>query len=284
MNTLLLFLALVSINEKPAYRITDANGNTIAYEKMVQELSASDMVFFGELHNNSIAHWMELCVTEDLFKLKGQNLILTAEMLESDNQVLVDEYVSGRIKAKSFVADARLWPNHETDYAPLVDFARDNKLKFVAANIPRRYASLVNEYGFAVLDSLSPEAKSWIAPLPVAYDPEVPCYKKMMGMGGMMGKKPNENFPKAQAIKDATMAHFILKYWKEGMLALHFNGSYHSDYHEGTIWYLKQKNSKLRIKNITTLEMDDISKDIPEAEKGRADYYLLVPSNMTKTY
>ncbi|MEZ4981018.1 MAG: ChaN family lipoprotein [Saprospiraceae bacterium] len=45
---------------------------------------------------------------------------------------------------------ARLWSNYKTDYAPLVDFAKENDLQFVATNIPRRYASLVymNRFDF----------------------------------------------------------------------------------------------------------------------------------------
>ena len=38
----------------------------------------------------------------------------------------------------------------------------------------------------------------------------------------------------AQAMKDATMAHFILKNWEPGKTFLHFNGSYHSDNFQGT--------------------------------------------------
>ena len=47
---------------------------------------------------------------------------------------------------------ARLWNNFKTDYKPLVDFAKDNNLKFIATNIPRRFASLVFKGGFEVLE------------------------------------------------------------------------------------------------------------------------------------
>ena len=57
----------------------------------------------------------------------------------------------------------------------------------------------------------------------------------------------NQNLPKAQAIKDATMAHFILENWEKGKTFIHYNGSYHSDNFEGIVWYLKQENPNLYI-------------------------------------
>jgi hypothetical protein len=79
--------------------------------------------------------------------------------------------------------------------------------------------------------------KSWIAPLPIPYDSTLPGYVKMIEM---MGGHGGANMPKAQASKDATMAHFSLKAWKPGKLLIHYNGAYHSDYYEGIMWYLKR--------------------------------------------
>jgi uncharacterized iron-regulated protein len=195
----------------------------------------------------------------------------------------LDEYLEGRCSVKNFEKEAKLWKNYKTDYKPLVDIAKDNNLDFVATNIPRRYASLVYKQGFEVLDSLSPEAKILIASLPVAYDPDLPGYKAMLeGMEGM-GSHASPNLPKAQAIKDATMAYFILENWQEGKVFIHYNGAYHSNDYEGIVWYLKQGNPDLKILTITTVEQDTIS-DLNDEYKNLADYILCVPANMTKTY
>ena len=39
--------------------------------------------------------------------------------------------------------DARPWANYETDYAPLVHFAKDVGMPVIAANAPRRYVGAV---------------------------------------------------------------------------------------------------------------------------------------------
>jgi uncharacterized iron-regulated protein len=55
-----------------------------------------------------------------------------------------------------------LWTNFKTDYKPLVDLAKENKLNFVASNVPRSFAKLVYKGGFEALDSLSDEEKAWM--------------------------------------------------------------------------------------------------------------------------
>jgi uncharacterized iron-regulated protein len=279
---LALYVFMVSMaSDKPAYQLFDVRCKKTTYEKLLKDAAECQVVLFGELHNNPISHWMELQLTKDLFKLKKQNLVLGAEMFESDNQLLLDQYMKGEITADTFAAKARLWPNYATDYKPLVEFARNTNLKFVATNIPRKYASRVFKYGFEVLDTLSEQQKALMAPLPIEYDPELDCYKKMLEME--MSGMASPNLPRSQAIKDATMAHFISKNIGEGKLLLHFNGSYHSDNFEGIMWYLKRLDPYMKILTIATIESADL-KILPDEYLLLADYILVVPEDMTKTY
>jgi len=279
----LFFLLTAMKGDKPAYKFFNADGKAVKYKTVLKEVMNADIVFFGELHNNPISHWFEHEITKDIFAEKQDKLVLGAEMFESDNQLLLDEYLAGMIKKKSFEDEARLWNNYKTDYKPLVEFAKENKLPFIATNVPRRYASLVNKKGFEGLDSLSNEAKKFIAPLPVNYDPEVSCYKSMIEMMGGMGGHVTANIPKAQAIKDATMAHFILENWEKGKTFLHYNGAYHSDNYEGIVWWIIQAKPGLNIITITTVEQDTIT-DLSEESVGLADFIIAVPGDMTKTY
>lgn len=268
-------------DDKPAYRIFNREGKSVDYDKMLKEIRKADIVFFGELHNNSICHWLELQVTKDLYS-KQQNLALAMEMFEADNQIVLDEYLNGTIEEKHLLKEAKMWENYKTDYKPLVDFAKKNKLKVIASNMPRRYANLVYRKGINALDSLPEEAKKWIAPLPIEVDLELPGYKSLMASDNNHAGSGNpENMAKSQAVKDATMAHFILKN-KKGTI-LHFNGAYHSKNDEGIIWYLKKANSSLKTVTIHTVEQDTIDK-LEESNKNAADFIICVPNDMTKTY
>jgi uncharacterized iron-regulated protein len=268
--------------QKPAYALFDKNGQQVHYAMMLEKALASDVVLFGELHNNPIAHWLQIELARDLFEQAGGGLTLGAEMFETDNQLMLDEYLGGLIAERNFMAEAKLWNNYETDYRPLVEFAREHQLRFIATNIPRRYAALVSREGFEGLENLDPEAKRLIPPLPVPYDPELPGYKAMLEMGGMPGHV-NENFPKAQAIKDATMAHFIYQNLIGDGIFLHFHGTYHSNNYEGIVWYLNQLSDRLLLMTISTVEQDDIS-ELEADFAGQSDFIIVVPATMTKTY
>jgi len=273
--------------DKPAYKVFTGKGKKSDYKDILKDAGRADVVFFGELHDNPVAHWLELEITKDIHTDKGKELILAAEMFETDNQLIIDEYFSDIIKESSFEREVRLWKNYQTDYKPLISFAKEKGLKFVASNIPRRYASLVASGGFETLQKLSPEALKYIAPLPVEYDPELPCYKDMLNMdgaiGGGMENKVNENLPKAQAIKDATMARSIANFRNAGQTVIHYNGSYHSDRHMGIIWYLNRYSPGVKVMTITTVLQDDIDK-MNDESLGLADYVIVIPSSMTRTY
>ena len=109
----------------------------------------------------------------------------------------------------------------------------------------------------------------------------------------MMGDHGSPNIVKAQAIKDATMAHNIMKYVparKKFSLKsavdqkfLHYNGAYHSDFHEGIEWQIHQINKKTRVSTISTVMSSDPTK-FPKDHLGRADFIIVVDEDMTRTY
>ncbi|TRZ70765.1 MAG: hypothetical protein D4R97_07785, partial [Bacteroidetes bacterium] len=177
-------------------------------------------------------------------------------------------------------------PNYKTDYAPIVDFAAKKGIKFIATNIPRRYSAVVNLKGFEGLDSINSVERGMIAPLPLKYNSELDCYKKIGDMFKGSKTHMGENIPRAQAIKDATMAHFILKNLADGYVFYHINGSYHSENYEGIVWYLKEYNKRnatdLKILTITTVEQDDLG-ELEKDNLGKADFIVCIPEDMTKT-
>jgi uncharacterized iron-regulated protein len=274
----LFYSIAIFAQQKPAYILYNADGKKISYKKMIRDLAKKDIVLFGEIHNNAIAHWLELAVAKDLSEKR--NLIFGAEMFEADNQQALNDYLAGKLTAKGLDSAARLWSNYKTDYAPLVNFAKEKNAAFVATNIPRRYASLVSKKGFEALDTLSPMEKTWMAPLPMDYDAQLPGYVKMVEM---MGGHGGPNMPKAQATKDATMAYFILQSFKPGKLFIHYNGSFHSENYDGINWYLKKKQPDLKYATITTLSQKDIKTLLAE-NKGKAGYIICVDEDMTNTY
>ncbi len=164
----LTFLLWMNAQNKPAYILYNTKGKKISFKKMIKTLQMKDIALFGEFHDNPICHWLELEVTKELMQYR--DLVLGAEMFERDNQQALDMYLNGTINDRGLDSMARLWKNYKTDYAPLVNFAKENKIVFAATNIPRRYAALVAKGGFEALDTISAVEKSWMAPLPIDYE------------------------------------------------------------------------------------------------------------------
>lgn len=263
---------------KPAYILYNDKGKQVSYGKMLKQLLKQEVVLFGEIHNNPISHWLELKIAKDCGERRA--ILLGAEMFERDNQQPLNHYLEEKITAKGLDSLARLWKNYKTDYAPLVNYAKENKVGFVATNVPRKLASMVSKGGFEALNTLSPLEKTWVARLPIAYDPNLPGYQKMLTM---MGDHASPNMAKAQALKDATMAHSILEHLNMDELFIHYHGSYHSEFHEGIMWYLKQARATMRIATIATVSQKDIQSLLPE-HWGKADYIICVEEDMTGTY
>lgn len=303
-STLLFLFGLLAFSfrpDKPAYRLYDAKTKAVSYDQLLRRAADADVVLFGELHNNPICHWLELQLAKDLAEQKKGQLVLGAEMFETDTQTTLTDYVQGRSSDKEFAAQARLWPNYDTDYKPLTALAREQKLPFVATNIPRRYATLVARNGLSSLDTLSAATKRLMVPLPLTVDLTRPGYKAMMEMMGGSGHgssgAPNPhgsttdmsaNFARAQAIKDATMAYFILQNRKPGQTLLHINGDYHSKNFDGIVGYLRDMaGPSLKILTISSVDVPDPEQ--PKADKDTnlsqlADFVIAIPSDMTKTY
>jgi len=284
MKLFVVFVCLsfsISAQDKPTYKIFTKEGKSSDFMSMMKETGKADVIFFGELHDNSLAHWLELQVMKDLFAQRG-SVTLGMEMFEADNQLILDEYVSGLIDEKLLLSEAKVWDNYKNDYKPLIEFATENKQRVIATNIPRRYANIVFKKGIKELNSLPTEAKKWIAALPIEIDLTLPGYKSMVDqMGGHGPAGSAENIARSQAVKDATMAHFILK--NKNFPFLHVNGSYHSQNNEGIVWYLRQAEGKLKIVTLQTVEQKEIL-ELEATNKGLADYIICIPADMNKTY
>jgi uncharacterized iron-regulated protein len=280
----LLAIVLTSFKDgKKAYKIFDQNGKNLSYEKLLKKVAEADIILFGELHNNPINHWLQYELTKDIFEQYNDFLALGAEMYEADNQLIINEYLGGHIDYKTLKSEAKLWPNDETDYNPLLDFAVRNQLTFVATNIPRRYAKMVSKQGFKAFNHLSDEAKKYIAPLPLKYDDKLPGYVEMKKMAAHGHGMNGDFLAQAQASKDATMAHFILKNWVKDRTFIHYNGAYHSNNYEGILWYLKQANPDLKVATISCVEQKSLE-TLDENNKSIAHFIIATPETMTKTH
>jgi len=155
-----------------AYRVFTGAGTPVAIDDIVAAMGRHQVVFVGETHDDPTGHMLEAELFRRAYEAYGapggapRPVVLSLEFFERDVQLVLDEYLSGLIDEKAFRADSRPWPRYESDYRPMIEFAKEHGLSVIAANAPRRYVSRVGKDGRASLDDLSADARRSLAPLP----------------------------------------------------------------------------------------------------------------------
>jgi uncharacterized iron-regulated protein len=87
----------------------------------------------------------------------------------------------------------------------------------------------------------------------------------------------------AQALKDATMAHFITKYWAPGKVFLHLNGAFHTNNYEGIISFLPKTWLRKEMLVISMVTQKDIEK-LEDENKSLGDYIFCFSEDYAKSH
>ena len=267
------------------YKIYDTRTKQIiTINKIVTDMSDADVLFFGEEHNDSAAHYLENKIFRALHAQYGDKIALSMEMFETDGQLVLNEYLAGTIDETRFSRDIRLWSNYK-DYKPMIEYAKQNKIPVVAANPPRRYVSLVTRRGMRSLDSLSKEAKKFLPPLP--YDTLTGRYREkfMDIMKGSPGSS-SQNIYYSQSLWDAGMAYSIYSFLKKNKQkkVFHCVGGFHTEEKLGTAAQLKMRNRKLKILSISSFCDASFNNPDWESFSSRGDYIIITNPDLKKTF
>ena len=294
--TFFLIFSIVTITLTPAqttvsetnYRVYDGQGNSSSLEKIVEAAGNNDVVFLGEQHDDTVAHFLEAKIFKQIFAKYGKSrkVALSMEMFERDEQIVLDEYLHGLITEKKFLDDSRPWGNYKTDYRPPVEFAKSNKLDVIAANAPRRYVNMVSRSGRSSLDALSPTAKNWLAPLPYGEPSEAYAkkFKALMGASAETNMGLN-NILASQSLWDATMADSLAKYLKQNKNALivQLNGAFHSENRLGTVEQLLRDQPQAKVLVVTMLCEDDFQNFDQAKMTGLGDFVILTDAKVPRS-
>ncbi len=247
-------------------------------------MARADILFFGEEHNDSTAHYLEYTLLKKLAEKFPGKTALSMEMFETDCQNVLDEYLKGLIREKNFLIDARTWPNYK-DYRPMIELAKITQVPVIAANAPARYTNMVNRKGLTSLQLLSATGKSYLPPLPIdtATGAYYDKFGEIMGGHGSMG---GMQMYQAQNLWDATMGWSIAQFIKahNGYKVLQLNGGFHSEEKLGAVAQLKKYYPKVRLLNIAAYADDSF--DNPDWSKfsKNGDYIILTDPKLPKSF
>jgi uncharacterized iron-regulated protein len=301
------------------YRVFTGAGVPATLDDVVAAMGEVEVVFVGETHDDPTGHMLEadlLRRAHEAFGAAGADtegapgsgagpreprpVVLSLEFFQRDAQPVLDEYLAGLITEKAFRADARPWPRYETDYRPLVEYAKEYGLAVIAANAPRRYTTRVTLHGREALEDLSPEAKAFLAPLPYGKASEayrsqwIAVISKVMEEEGKKCGIPVEqlaaegeqvearapagahgnmgNQLDSQVLWDATMAWSLAQRLERqpDALLLHMVGGFHVERGTGTPEQLEsyRPGTSRLIVSMQAVDDVDVFEPAPEGEWG----------------
>lgn len=252
-----------------AVAVLGACATSPRFSDVLDELARHDVVFLGEQHDNAVGHAVELAVLEGLHE-RRPDVVLAMEMFERDVQPVLDGWLAGEVDDDKFLAESRPWPNYATDYRPLLEFAKENKLRVIAANAPRDLARKASSKGAnEVLGSPDVAAST--------STPDGPYRTKFMAqIGSHPGVTPAmvNGFFVAQCLKDDTMAESIVRAFDgdNRPLVVHVAGDFHVAEHLGTVERVRWRRPDLKLAVIAMPSPEPKLKKV-----GAHEWHLSVP-------
>jgi uncharacterized iron-regulated protein len=256
------------------------------FEGMLADLARADVVFVGEQHDDANTHRLELAILEGLMRRRVP-LVVAMEMFERDVQPALDQYLAGAITEEQFLKDSRPWPRYQTDYRPIIEFARTHHVRVVGSDVPRHIATDVSRTGMDVVEKLGNDRTMAARDLQCQTKGEY--YDRFLeAMGGHPPsgdpkaadiQQKNDRFFLAQCLKDETMAESIADAFAKNApqkpTIVHINGAFHSDYTAGTAAATRRRLPGRRVAVVSVLPVDDLDHERPDQDDLKLGDYLL---------
>lgn len=272
----LLFVSISSTeaSSKDEYRVYDtAAGKPLNLTQLSETSNNYDVVVFGEYHDNQILHSLEADLLTGVYE-QHPNVAVSLEMFERDNQEILNAYLAGRVSEAAFLEQSRPWPNYRSDYRPLIEFAKEEGLRVLAANIPRSVAAHYARRG--TLDGIDDTLLPHLPRIHRAPDGEYRqlFLAQMQAMSNKHSAMPvtdsqMEAFYRAQCLKDDTMAESIVDHHRRypDRKIIHYQGDFHSRYRLGVVEKLQALEPELRILVLTPVYVEEF-KQLPEQARS----------------
>jgi uncharacterized iron-regulated protein len=191
-------------------RFFDLNqGHEFTASQILPKLKDKRIILVGEHHTTRSHHQAQLQVIRLLHEA-GVQVAIGLEMFRSDNQKVLNRWISGDIDKTAFQKIYYdnwnfAWPL----YGMIFEYARDEEIPMVGLNVPRDITRQVARDGFK---SLSDEQKAKLSHITCRVDKEYMDYIRKAFGGHAHGNLNFNYFCEAQLVWDNAMAVSALDY------------------------------------------------------------------------
>jgi uncharacterized iron-regulated protein len=189
-------------------------------QKIIEQLKTANIVYLGETHDSDSDHQQQLAIIQTLFKHKSR-VAIGMEMFQRPAQPIIDRYLAGKITAAELRQQTEFdqrWGYKWELYAPMLEFAKANRLPIIALNTPIEITRKVAKQG---LESLTPAELEYIPPI-AEIDRSNAKYQQMIlesyqQHAGIVSinSKSFDRFYTAQLLWDETMAERTANFFKQ---------------------------------------------------------------------
>ncbi|WP_443088750.1 ChaN family lipoprotein [Vibrio sp. SCSIO 43137] len=204
------------------------DGQRLSVYHLSQKLSDADVILVGEWHSHAGVHKFQTDLLHQLHS-RGYPLILAMEQFSRDIQPVMDDYLNDKIGEQTLVKKGKAWSSYESDYRPLVEYAKSAGIDVIAANAPADIVRCISKEGIGFLERLKPEQRSHVA---AKVDTGKSAYKDKFTKAMQHGSDEMvERLFAAQISRDATMAESIVKALKQSPDAkvMFVGGKFHTE-------------------------------------------------------
>lgn len=276
----------------------DADGAPVVWSRLIERLSAADVVLFGETHGHEVGLGAAAAMFEDLLAA-APGAALSMEFFGRDDQTHLDDYLSGVTDEGAFRrATGRSEGSYPEGHRAMVQAAKRAGRPVIGANAPRRYVRLARTEGFERLITLSERQRElFVIPRTLTEGRYRDEFLSMMGVmaghGADQGgaeQSPEEqaaaereaqekamSFFRSQNVWDATMAESIVRLVASGARpVVHVVGRFHSDFDGGLTQRVREALPSARIMTISMVDAALEGDALRDEDAGRADVVVYI--------
>ena len=275
-------------------------GSKASWEDLVSAANSAEVVLIGENHGHALGLAAAAALWQDVLDRapSSPGPTLALEFFERDEQLALDDYLSGVTDEGGFVKAAGRTPgNYPPGHRDMVERAKAAARPVIAANAPRRYVRLARIEGFDRLRALSPEQQRLFR---IPESPPEPPYRenfaKVMNLNAGLSpaqladpaaaagreRQLDASF-RSQQTWDWTMGESVAR--ASGAPVVLVVGRFHVDHNGGTLQAVRALRPGARVLTISFADREPApGPSLHEDDRNRADFIVYVgespsPSN-----
>jgi len=267
-------------------RVFSGTGLEMTWSGLVARAAASDAVLIGELHGHPMGLDAAATLFDDMLELRPTTAALAMEFIERDEQLHLDDLITGVIDHDRFMAATgrESLQRYPEGHRRMVLAALERDRPVIAANAPRRYVSLARTEGFERLEGLHNNQRDLFV-IPDALTDGSYKERFFEVMGSMRGHSEDVaegeddpmilSFYRSQNVWDATMADSVARTLDGGSYPVVLViGQFHTDFEGGTTERVRQLRPGARVMTVSVQPVWSL--ELREEDRDRADAVIYV--------